>query len=77
VAAPEGIVNCPDAAGEFSDALTFRTAGRTVIVKVWRHGCSGVTVTADGTAQPALDGVDAIDAAVIHALGLPSAYRIN
>ena len=76
VATP-GVSNCPAATGALTDVLNFHTPGTTIAVRVWREGCFGVGVTADGKTQPPLNGVDAIDTAVIEALGLPAGYRIN
>jgi hypothetical protein len=61
------------------DRLGFAAPGHTIVVRVTVDDCPSraVRVTANGRTQPGLDGGDAIDAAVIDVLGLPSAYRIN
>lgn len=70
-------MSCPAGTGRSEDALNFQTSGGVIVVTAWQDGCTGVTVTADGKAQPALNGVNTIDAAAIKALGLPTTYRMS
>jgi hypothetical protein len=68
-----GARSCPMDPG-FTDVLTFRGAGPTIVVTATVGGCASVQVGTPNGTQPTLDGAVRVDAAVTRALGLPTDY---